>query len=103
MMVLFDGVCRSCFQLCDKWNIHVCWILTFFGLFKIKVFFRAFILNKRFDCVSPGLLGQCAKELARPLVAIFNDCLRSSTWSVVWKTSSVMPIHKKNVNTEAKN
>lgn len=54
------------------------------------------------DSISPRLLRQCAEELARPLAAIFNNSLRSSTWPNLWKVSSVVPLHKKTQNPNLK-
>ena len=53
--------------------------------------------------ISPRVLRQCAAELARPLASLFNHCLATSTWPEMWKRSSVVPLHKKNSKTEAKN
>ena len=55
------------------------------------------------DNISPRLLRQCADELARPLATIFNQCLRTSRWPSTWKVASVVPVHKKNEKTVAKN
>lgn len=53
--------------------------------------------------ISPRVLRQCAAELARPLASLFNHCLSNATWPEMWKGSSVVPLHKKNAKTEAKN
>ena len=55
------------------------------------------------DTLSPRLLRRCAAELGRPLSSLFNYCLRTSTWPTMWKISSVVPVHKKNLKSEAKN
>ena len=55
------------------------------------------------DRLSPRLLRQCAAELARPLSSLFNFCFQTSTWPQAWKTSNVVPVHKKGGKGEAKN
>lgn len=55
------------------------------------------------DYISPRLLRRCAGELARPLATLFNHCLQSSRWPKAWKISKVVPVHKKNDKTEARN
>ena len=55
------------------------------------------------DNLSPRLLRQCAHELAGPLTIIFNECLQASRWPRAWKMSRVVPVHKKDDKTEAKN
>ena len=55
------------------------------------------------DAVSPRLLRQCATELAHPLSLLFNYCFQNSTWPKLWKISSIVPVHKKNSKSEAKN
>ena len=55
------------------------------------------------DSVSPRLLRQCAQELASPLASLFNHCLQTSSWPKSWKTSSVVPVHKKGAKNIAKN
>ena len=55
------------------------------------------------DNISPRLLRQCAHELAYPLATLFNHCLQTSTWPKNWKTSNVVPVHKKGGKSEAKN
>ena len=55
------------------------------------------------DLISPRLLRHCAGELARPLATLYNHCLYNSRWPIAWKTSNVVPIHKKNAKTEARN
>ena len=55
------------------------------------------------DNFSPRLLRQCADELAHPLTMLFNHCWRTSRWPSAWKVSNVVPVHKKNDKTVAKN
>ena len=55
------------------------------------------------DNLSPRLLRQCAHELAGPITTLFNECLRASKWPSAWKMSSVVPVHKKDDKTSAKN
>lgn len=55
------------------------------------------------DNLSPRLLRQCAHELAGPLTTLFNECLRTSRWPSAWKMSRVVPVHKKDDKTSAKN
>jgi len=55
------------------------------------------------DNISPRLLRQCADELASPLSTLFNHCLQTSTWPKAWKTSNVVPVHKKGGKSEVKN
>ncbi|XP_045109715.1 uncharacterized protein LOC123503780 [Portunus trituberculatus] len=73
---------------------------------------KANLLAKHFTdkmCVSdpkrspPPLPNICADLLAHPLSTIFNQCLRTSRWPSVWKVASVVPVHKKNERTVAKN
>ena len=55
------------------------------------------------DNLSPRFLRQCAHELAGPITTIYNKCLQDSRWPSAWKISSVVPVHKKDDKTLAKN
>ena len=55
------------------------------------------------DNISPRLLRQCADELAGPLATLFNHCLQTSTWPKAWRTSNVVPVHKKGGKSVVKN
>ena len=55
------------------------------------------------DNISPRLLRQCASELARPLASLFSHCLQTGTWPTAWKTSNVVPVHKKGGKNVVKN
>ena len=72
---------------------------------EVKVFLSEVDVKKAVgpDNISPRLLRQCADELARPLTSLYNLCLRTSTWPTAWKTSNVVPVHKKGGKCELKN
>ncbi|XP_045105871.1 uncharacterized protein LOC123501228 [Portunus trituberculatus] len=55
------------------------------------------------DNISPRLLRQCANELVRPLALLFTRCLESGTWPAAWKSSNVVPVHKKGGKNQCKN
>jgi len=46
------------------------------------------------DNLPPGLLKDCADEVAQPLCYIINLSLSSSTVPTFWKQAKVVPIHK---------
>ncbi|XP_042858570.1 uncharacterized protein LOC122244672 [Penaeus japonicus] len=54
------------------------------------------------DGISPRLLRRCAKEISLPLTRIYNNCLSAKEWPHIWKTSNVIPIHKKGSKSELK-
>ena len=55
------------------------------------------------DEVSPRLLRRCSSVLARPLSRLFEAILRQNRWPRIWKTSHVVPVHKKGSKSEAAN
>ena len=72
---------------------------------EVKDILRKLDVNKAVgpDKISPRLLYSCADELAKPLTSLFNHCLQISTWPKAWKTSNVVPVHKKGGKSEVKN
>ena len=46
------------------------------------------------DNISPGILKECAHELAPSLTGIFNLSLSTGELPSDWKTANVVPIHK---------
>ena len=72
---------------------------------EVKNILRSVDVNKAVgpDNISPRLLHSCADELANPLTSLFNHCFRTSTWPKTWKTSNVVPVHKKGGKSEVKN
>ena len=55
------------------------------------------------DGVSPRVLRRCSAVLARPLSRLFEAILRQNKWPKIWKTSHVVPVHKKGSRSEAAN
>ena len=55
------------------------------------------------DGVSPRLLRRCSGVLAHPLSRLFEAILRQERWPRIWKTSHVVPVHKKGSRSEAAN
>lgn len=55
------------------------------------------------DGISPRLLRGCARELTVPITKIYNMCLQTCKWPESWKVSHIVPIHKKNNKSDAKN
>ena len=55
------------------------------------------------DGLSPRLLRRCAAELAGPMNRLFNSILQQKTCPRMWKTSSVVPIHKKGSKSDPAN
>ena len=55
-------------------------------------------INKATGCDGiPGkVLKIGAKELARPLMTLFNSCINSREWPSEWKCGEWAPIFKKN-------
>lgn len=54
------------------------------------------------ECFTPGpdgvpsyILKKCASYLSYPLCVLFNASLKSSIFPVIWKSSFIIPIHKK--------
>ena len=47
------------------------------------------------DELSPLVLKKCADVLAAPLATLFNNCLSANVWPSSWKSSSIIPVHKK--------
>ena len=48
-----------------------------------------------FDEISVAMLKLCAREVAKPLKIIFQNCLRSVIFPNGWKYANVQPVHKK--------
>lgn len=48
------------------------------------------------DKVPSFLLKDCAIVFSSPLTKLFNLCLKTNTFPVIWKTSKIIPVFKKN-------
>ena len=48
-----------------------------------------------FDEISVAMLKLCAREVAKPLKIIFQNCLRAEIFRNGWKYANVQPAHKK--------
>ena len=72
---------------------------------EVKSILRKVGVNKAVgpDNISPRLLHSCADELANPLASLFHHCFQTHTWPKAWKTSNVIPVHKKDGKSEVKN
>ncbi|KAK4317989.1 hypothetical protein Pmani_010946 [Petrolisthes manimaculis] len=55
------------------------------------------------DGVSPRVLRRCSKELTSPLTKLFRAILHHNQWPRLWKTSHVVPVHKKGSRSEVTN
>ena len=55
------------------------------------------------DLISPRLLKEGCEILSRPLTKIFNLCLSSSYFPLIWKQANVVPVHKKGDKTNVSN
>ena len=55
------------------------------------------------DGISPQVLRRCSRELAAPLTKLFVAILRNNRWPQIWKTSHVVPVHKKCSRSEVAN
>ena len=47
------------------------------------------------DKISPLLLKKCASQIAKPLHSILQRCIDECEWPSMWKSSSIIPVHKK--------
>lgn len=47
-------------------------------------------------------LRRCARELVAPVITLFNTVLGTHVWPQQWKSSNVVPVHKKGSKTEIK-
>ena len=36
------------------------------------------------------------KSLVKPLIILFQNCIKSSHYPDIWKKSNIIPVHKKN-------
>ena len=48
-----------------------------------------------FDEISVAMLKLCAREVAKPLKIIFQNCRRSGIFPNGWKYANIRPVHKK--------
>ena len=55
------------------------------------------------DAISTRILKECAAELARSITQLFNFSLDRGKLPSVWKSASVVPIHKSGERTLAEN
>ena len=48
------------------------------------------------DDVSIRMIKICDKSLVKPLILLFENSAKSSSYSDIWKKSNIIPVHKKN-------
>ena len=65
---------------------------------QVKDSLESLNMNKATGCNGiPGkVLKNGAKELARPLMTLFNSCINNTVWASEWKCGEWAPIFKKN-------
>ena len=49
------------------------------------------------DNISPRILKECASAVAEPISIILNQCILNGQWPKAWKSSFIVPVHKKRV------
>ena len=66
---------------------------------------RALDPNKShgFDGISVRMIKICYISIVKPLLIIFNTCLRDGVFPFSWKKANIIPIHKKGVKNDINN
>ena len=55
------------------------------------------------DGISIRMIKLCGDSIVEPLKLIFENCIRSSVFPILWKRGNIVPVHKKNSKQEIKN
>ena len=58
---------------------------------------RTLHINKASGCddISIGMIKICDQSIVKPLSLIYQICLNTGTFPDIWKTSNIVPVHKK--------
>ena len=58
---------------------------------------RTLHVNKAYGCddISIGMIKICDQSIVKPLSLIYQNCLNTDTFPDIWKTSNIVPVHKK--------
>ena len=58
---------------------------------------RTLHVNKAYGCddISIGMIKICDQSIVQPLSLIYRNCLNTGTFPDIWKTSNIVPVHKK--------
>ena len=58
---------------------------------------RTLHVNKAYGCddISTGMIKICDQSIVQPLSLIYRNCLNTGTFPDIWKTSNIVPVHKK--------
>ena len=61
--------------------------------------------NEAHDCdnISSRMLKICDIVIARPLKLIYEKCIKTELYSLLWKEANIVPVHKKNSRQIIKN
>ena len=55
------------------------------------------------DMISIRMLKICQQSICKPLLIIFQNCLRTGKFPTTWKKANVVPVHKKDDKHTLKN